>query len=149
MPASGYQGSDYPSVVLRPVGPGIFRGNGSNWVKPFRLRRHFSADSYWKSWTDHVLEIGGVILKEAEIFDAIRAFRETVVFSDEAFMAMLESFHPQTNTFVVTNGEIVALAICRFLYANALPINVVKSPFFALMEAVAAFEPGLETLKLS
>lgn len=45
MPASGYQGSDYSSVDLRPVGLGIFKGDGSNWVKPFRLRGRFSADS--------------------------------------------------------------------------------------------------------
>ena len=35
MPASGYQGFDYPSIDLRPVGLGIFRGDRSNWVKPF------------------------------------------------------------------------------------------------------------------
>ena len=44
-PASGYQGSDHPSVNLRPVGLAIFRGDGSNWVKPFRLCGHFNADS--------------------------------------------------------------------------------------------------------
>ena len=75
-------------------------------MKPFRLCGRFSADSDWKSWTDHVLLIGGAVLKDAGIFDAVRAFKETVGFSDEAFMAMLESFFPQTNTFVVTNGEI-------------------------------------------
>ncbi|XXG82678.1 hypothetical protein AAC387_Pa10g0578 [Persea americana] len=81
MPASGYQGLDHPSVDLRPVGLGIFKGDGNNWVS-------------------------GAIMKEAEIFDLVRTFRQTVVFSDEAFMAMLESFLPQTNTFIVTNGEI-------------------------------------------
>ncbi|WP_440998353.1 hypothetical protein, partial [Cysteiniphilum litorale] len=55
MPASGYQGSDHPSVDLRPVGLGIFSGDGSNWVNPFRLRGRFSADSGWESWTDHIL----------------------------------------------------------------------------------------------
>ncbi|XXG41699.1 hypothetical protein AAC387_Pa01g2112 [Persea americana] len=30
MPASGYQGSDHPSVDLRPVGLGILKGDGSN-----------------------------------------------------------------------------------------------------------------------
>ncbi|XXG41950.1 hypothetical protein AAC387_Pa01g2314 [Persea americana] len=35
MPASDYQGSDHPSVDLRPVGLCIFKGDGSNWVKPF------------------------------------------------------------------------------------------------------------------
>ncbi|XXG59318.1 hypothetical protein AAC387_Pa04g1423 [Persea americana] len=70
MPASSYQGSDHPSVDLRPVGLGIFKGDGSNWVKPFRLRGRFSADSSWESWTDHILQVGGVILKEAEIFYA-------------------------------------------------------------------------------
>ena len=35
MPASGYQGSDHPSVNLRPVGLGIFKGDGNDWVKPF------------------------------------------------------------------------------------------------------------------
>ena len=30
MPASGYQGSDHPLVDLRPVGLGIFKGDGSN-----------------------------------------------------------------------------------------------------------------------
>ncbi|XXG53635.1 hypothetical protein AAC387_Pa03g1702 [Persea americana] len=35
MSASNYQGSDHPSVNLRPVGLGIFKGDGSNWVKPF------------------------------------------------------------------------------------------------------------------
>ena len=103
---SGYQGSDYPSVDLRPVGLGIFSGDGSSWVKPFPLRSRFSTDSDWKSWTDRILLIGGSILKEARIFDAVHAFRETVTFSDEAFMAILEAFLPQTNTFVVTNGEI-------------------------------------------
>ena len=49
MPASGRQGSDYPSFDLRPVGLGIFSGDGSSWVKPFRLRGRFSADSDWKS----------------------------------------------------------------------------------------------------
>ncbi|KAJ8627466.1 hypothetical protein MRB53_020773 [Persea americana] len=106
MPASGYRGSDHPSVDLRSVGLGIFKGDDSNWVKPFRLRGHFNADSSWESWTDHILQVDGAILKETEIFGAVRAFRQTVVFSDEAFMAMLESFLPQTNTFVVTNGEI-------------------------------------------
>ena len=45
MRASGYQGSDYPSVDLRPSGLGIFRVDGSNWVKPFRLRSRFNVDS--------------------------------------------------------------------------------------------------------
>ena len=103
---SCYQGSDYPSVDLRPVGLGIFSGDGSSWVKPFQLHGRFSADSDWKSWTDRISLIGGAVLKETEIFDAVRAFRETVTFSDEAFMATLMSFLPQTNTFVVTNGEI-------------------------------------------
>ena len=44
MPTNGYQGSNYPSVDLRLVGLGIFRGDGSNWVKPFLLSGHFSAD---------------------------------------------------------------------------------------------------------
>ena len=35
MPTSGSQGSEHPSVDLRPVGLGIFKGDGSNWVKPF------------------------------------------------------------------------------------------------------------------
>ncbi|KAJ8639998.1 hypothetical protein MRB53_016692 [Persea americana] len=104
--ASGYQGSDHPSADLRPVGLGIFKGDGCNWVKPFLLHSHFSADSSWELWTDHILQVSGTILKGAEIFDTVRAFRQTVVFSDEAFMAMLESFLPQTNTFVVTNSEI-------------------------------------------
>lgn len=35
--------------------------------------------------------------------------------------------------------ENVVLAVCRFIYANALPLNVVKSPFFPpMMEAVAS-----------
>ena len=135
MPASGYQGSDHSSVDLRPVGLGIFKGDGSNWVKPFRLRGRFSADSSWESWTDHILQVGGAILKEAEIFYAVRAFRQTVVFSDEAFMAMLESFLPQTNTFVVTNGEIgfslkelsaiTGLPILGNLYEEFMPIDSV------------------------
>ena len=75
LPTSGYQGSYHPSVDLRPVGLGIFKGDGSNWVKPFRLRDHFSADSNWESWTDHILQVGSAILKEAEIFYAVHAFR--------------------------------------------------------------------------
>ncbi|KAJ8649207.1 hypothetical protein MRB53_002230 [Persea americana] len=98
MPASGYQGSDHPSVDLRLLGL-------------------------------------GVILKEAEIFDAVRAFRQTVVFSNEAFMAMLESFLPQTNTFIATNGEIgfslkelsviSRLPILGKLYEEFMPIDSV------------------------
>ncbi|XXG82834.1 hypothetical protein AAC387_Pa10g0720 [Persea americana] len=101
MPASGYQGSDHPSVDLRPVGLGIFKGDGSNWVKPFRLRGRFSADSSWESWTDHILQ----------------------------------SFLPQTNTFVVTNGEIgfslkelsaiTGLPILGNLYEEFMPIDSV------------------------
>ena len=72
MPASGYQGSDHPSVDLRPVGLGIFKGDGSNWAKPFLLHGRFSN---WESWTDQILQVGGAILKEAEIFYAVRAFR--------------------------------------------------------------------------
>ncbi|KAJ8640095.1 hypothetical protein MRB53_016789 [Persea americana] len=70
MPACDYQGLDHPSVDLRPVGLGIFKGDGTNWVKPFRLHGRFNADSSWESWTDHILQVGGAILKEAEIFDA-------------------------------------------------------------------------------
>ncbi|XXG68387.1 hypothetical protein AAC387_Pa06g1486 [Persea americana] len=135
MPISGYQGSDHPSVDLRPVGLGIFKGDGSNWVKPFRLCGRFSADSSWESWTDHILQVNGAIMREAEIFDADRAFRQTVVFSDEAFMAMLESFLPQTNTFVVTNGEIgfsskelsaiTGLPILGNLYEEFMPMDSV------------------------
>ena len=108
---------------------------GSNWVNPFRLRGRFSADSGWESWTVHILQIGGAILKEAEIFYAVRAFRQTVVFPDEAFMAMLEPFLPQTNTFVVTNGEIgfslkelsaiTGLPILGKLYEKFMPIDSV------------------------
>ncbi|XXG41993.1 hypothetical protein AAC387_Pa01g2352 [Persea americana] len=135
MSASGYQGSDHSLVDLRPVGIGIFKGDGSNWVTPFRLRGRFSADSSWESWTDHILQFGGAILKETEIFDAVRAFRQTVVFSDEAFMATLELFLPQTNTFVVTNGEIgfslkelsaiTGLPILGNLYEEFMPIDSV------------------------
>ena len=117
------------------MGLGIFKGDGSNLVKPFRLRGCFSADSSWESWTDHILQVGGAILKEAEIFDAVRAFRQTMVFFDEAFMAMLESFLPQTNTFVVTNGEIsfslkelsaiTGLPILGNLYEEFMPIDSV------------------------
>ena len=117
------------------MGLGIFSGDGSNWVKPFLLRGRFSPDSEWKPWTNHVLLIGGAVLKEAGIFDAVRAFRETVTFSDEAFMAMLESFLPQTNTFVVTNGEIgfslkelsavTGLPILGKLYEEFMPIDSV------------------------
>ncbi|XXG85695.1 hypothetical protein AAC387_Pa11g0729 [Persea americana] len=77
--------------------------------------------------------IGSAILKEAEIFDAVRAFRQIVVFSDEAFMAILESFLPQTNTFIITNGEIgfslkelsaiTGLPILSKLYAEFMPID--------------------------
>ncbi|KAJ8615155.1 hypothetical protein MRB53_034527 [Persea americana] len=133
MPPSGYQGSDHPSVDLRPVGLGIFKCDGSNWVKPFRLHGRFSADSSWESWTDHILQVGGAILKEAEIFYAVRAFWQTVVFSDEAFMAMLESFLPQTNTLIATNGEIgfslkelsaiTGLPILGNLYEKFMPID--------------------------
>ena len=35
MLASSYQGSNYPSVDLRPVGLDIFPGADNNWVKPF------------------------------------------------------------------------------------------------------------------
>ena len=35
MPASGFQGLDHPSVDLRPMSLSIFKGDGSNWVKPF------------------------------------------------------------------------------------------------------------------
>ncbi|XXG59608.1 hypothetical protein AAC387_Pa04g1661 [Persea americana] len=79
--------------------------------------------------------VGGAILKEAEIFDAVHTFRQTVVFSDEAFMAMLESFLPQTNTFIVTNGEIgfslkelsaiTGLPILRKLFEEFMPIDSV------------------------
>ncbi|MFX5245022.1 hypothetical protein ABTD35_19550, partial [Acinetobacter baumannii] len=114
--------------------------DGSNWIKPFRLRGRFNADSEWKSWTDRVLLIGGAVLKEAGIFDAVRAFRETVIFSDEAFMAMLESFLPQTNTFAVTNGEIgfslkelsavTGLPVLGKLYEEFMPIdNVLEEQF--------------------
>ncbi|XXG47533.1 hypothetical protein AAC387_Pa02g2167 [Persea americana] len=74
MPASSYQGSDHPSIDLRLVGLGIFRGYGSNWVKPFRLHGCFNVDSDWESLTDHILQVGGAILMEAEIFDAISRF---------------------------------------------------------------------------
>ncbi|WP_440998369.1 hypothetical protein, partial [Cysteiniphilum litorale] len=60
---------------------------------------------------------------------------QTVVFSDEAFMAMLESFLPQTNTFIVTNGEIgfslkelsaiTGLPILGKLYEEFMPIDSV------------------------
>ncbi|XXG42064.1 hypothetical protein AAC387_Pa01g2414 [Persea americana] len=135
MPANGYQGSDHPSVDLKPVDLGIFKGDGSNWVKPFRLRGCFSADLSWESWTDHILQVGGAILKGAKIFDAVHAFRQTVVFSDEAFMAMLESFLPQTNTFAVTNDKIgfslkelrtiTGLPILSKLYEEFMPIDSV------------------------
>ncbi|XXG42284.1 hypothetical protein AAC387_Pa01g2602 [Persea americana] len=74
MPASGNQGSNHPSVDLRPVGLSIFRGDDSNWVKSFRLHNRFSADSSWQSWTNHILQIGGAILKEAEIFNTVALF---------------------------------------------------------------------------
>ena len=45
IPASGYQGSDYPSIDLKPVGLGVFSGDNGNWVKPFRLHGRFSANS--------------------------------------------------------------------------------------------------------
>ncbi|XXG73128.1 hypothetical protein AAC387_Pa07g2096 [Persea americana] len=135
MPASGYQGSDHPSVDLRPVGLGIFKGNGSKWVKPFQLRGRFSADLSWESWIDHILQVGGAILKEAKIFYPVHSFRQTVVFSYEAFMAMPELFLPQTNTFIVTNGEIgfslkeltaiTGLHIFGSLYMEFMPIDSV------------------------
>ena len=56
-----------------------------------------------------------------------------MVFFDEAFMAMLESFLPQINTFVVTNGEIdfslkelsaiTRLPILGKLYEEFMPID--------------------------
>ncbi|XXG73211.1 hypothetical protein AAC387_Pa07g2170 [Persea americana] len=45
MPASDDQGLDHHLIDSRPVGLGIFKGDGSNWVKPFRLCGRFSADS--------------------------------------------------------------------------------------------------------
>ncbi|KAJ8644634.1 hypothetical protein MRB53_006382 [Persea americana] len=93
------------------------------------------ADSSWESWTDHILQVGGAVLKEVEIFYAVCAFRQTVVCSDEAFMAMLESFLPQSNTFVVTNSAIgfslkelsaiTGLPILGNLYEEFMPIDSV------------------------
>ncbi|KAL5580609.1 hypothetical protein UlMin_013051 [Ulmus minor] len=41
--------------------------------------------------------------------------------------------------------EGVCKDICRFLYANALPFNLVKSPYFKIMlESVASFGPGFK-----
>lgn len=92
--AGSYHHFDCPLVDLRPVALGIIKGNGCNLIKPFRHRGRFSADSDCESWTDHIMQIGGAILTEAGIFYAVCAFRETVVFPDEAFMVMVDySFH--------------------------------------------------------
>ena len=41
--------------------------------------------------------------------------------------------------------ESVCKDICRFLYANALPFNLVKSPYFkTMLESVASFGPGFK-----
>ena len=45
-------------------------------------------------------------MRQLGIFGAVHGFHETVDFSDEAFIAIVESFLPQTNTFIVTNGDI-------------------------------------------
>ncbi|KAJ8635652.1 hypothetical protein MRB53_009919 [Persea americana] len=103
---------DPPSCVKRTnvIKTRVFVGGPSGYAEklPARMDILMPANGYQGS--NHPLvdlkPVGGAILKEAEIFYAVRAFRQTVVFSDEAFMAMLESFLPQTNTFVVTNGEI-------------------------------------------
>ncbi|KAJ8622124.1 hypothetical protein MRB53_030653 [Persea americana] len=84
--------------------------------------------------------VGSAILKEAKIFDTVHAFRQTVVFSDEAFMAMLKSFLPQTNIFIVTNSEIdfslkelraiTGLRILGNLYVEFMPIDSVLEEQF-------------------
>ena len=41
--------------------------------------------------------------------------------------------------------EGVCKDICRFLYANALPFNLVKSSYFkTMLESVASFGPGFK-----
>ena len=74
-------------------------------------------------------------MNPASIFVAICAFRETVHFSNEAFRAIVESFVPQANTFIVTNGEtgftlkeqsvITGLLILGELYEEFMPIEEV------------------------
>ena len=131
IPPGGYQDSDHPSVDLRLVGFVIFRGDGNNRVKPFRLRGRFSADLDQTSWTDHVLQAAGAILKETGILDGVHAFQETVISSDEAFMAILESFLPQTNTFIVTNGEIY--------FSLKGPIAIIGLPILETLSGVYAY----------
>lgn len=112
----------YPTVYFS-LGLGIFKGDGSNWIKPFRLRGCCSVNSDWESWTDQILRVSEDILKPASIFDTVCAYHETVHFSDEAFMAIVESFIPQTNTFIVANGEIAftfkELSVITGLLMNA------------------------------
>ncbi|XXG85662.1 hypothetical protein AAC387_Pa11g0699 [Persea americana] len=119
---------DPPSWVKRTsvIKTRVFVGARSSFTEksPARMDILMPASGY-QGWR--------AILKEAEIFDAVRAFRQTLVFSDEAFMAMLESFLPQTNTFVVTNGEIgfslmelsaiTRLPILGNLYEEFMPID--------------------------
>ncbi|XXG62824.1 hypothetical protein AAC387_Pa05g1128 [Persea americana] len=130
---------DPPSWVKRTnvIKTGVFVGCPSSFAEksPARMDILMPASGYQGS--DHssvdLRPVGGAILKEAEIFDAVRAFRQTAVFSDEAFMAMLESFLPQTNTFVVTNIEIgfslkelsaiTGLPILGNLYEEFVPID--------------------------
>ncbi|KAJ8635794.1 hypothetical protein MRB53_010061 [Persea americana] len=132
---------DPPSWVKRTnvIKTGVFVGGPSGFAEksPARMDILMLASSYQGSYHSSVdlRPVGGAILKEAEIFYAVRAFRQTVVFSDEGFMAMLESFLPQTNTFVVTNGEIgfslkelsaiTGMPILGNLYEEFMPIDSV------------------------
>ncbi|KAJ8615014.1 hypothetical protein MRB53_004216 [Persea americana] len=103
---------DPPNWVKRTsvIKTGVFIGGPSGYAEksPARMDILMLASGYQGSYHPSVdlRPVGCAILKEAEIFDTVRAFWQTMVFSDEAFMAMLESFLPQTNTFIVTNDEI-------------------------------------------
>ena len=73
------------------------RSGTHNMYKEFRALSRAEAVElmYQDMAARHRARFGSIhILKVAEIFDVVRAFQKTVVFSDEAFMAMLESFLP-------------------------------------------------------
>ena len=86
------------------------------------------------------MEIGGIILKEAKEFYVVCAFKETVVFPDEAFMAMVVSFLPQTNTFIVIHGEI-GLTFKELSAITELPIIGKRDEEFMTINKVVEEQP--------
>ncbi|KAL5544677.1 hypothetical protein UlMin_008461 [Ulmus minor] len=111
--------------------------NNSYWGGVFRIKNHLAQTR------KDVAPCKNVPNEVCDVFKQILG--ESNKKEDDVVLCDGENERDLKKKMMLGDRESVFKDICRFLYANALPFNLVKSPYFkTMLESVASFGPGFK-----